>query len=300
MPAPLASRSLRCAYCAALLSPAQGAWAAAAAEVDPEPLRHPTCARLWLGGHRYALLGRLAVGQLSDVFLAARDGRLSERVVIHFPRSEEDQPRLRRQDEVLAAIERAPAQGAPHFTRLLPQRVALGIGRLGLEGQDGERFASAFRWRSGFVHSGLEVQAAHRGGIAPEHAVWMWKRLLELLGFVHAAGHFHGAIAPEHLLVHARDHGVVLCGWSSAGKLGDGTAARDLSLTAQTLSVLLGGNTDGPPSSTPEPLATLLSAYARGEGEPIGAWTLAERVQSAATSVFGPPRFVRFDMPGWV
>jgi hypothetical protein len=317
MPAPLASRAQRCTYCATLLAPAGGAWAAAPSEAVEEPLRHPTRTRFWIGGHRHALLGRLAVGRRSDAFLAERDGRLTERLVIRFPRSDEAKSALRREDAVLSALQQSQAQGSHHFSRLLPQRVALGTGRLGTQGQGGERFASVHRWRSGFVHSGLDVQRAHSSGIAPEHVVWMWKRLLEVLGFVHASGYAHGAVAPEHVLVHARDHGALPCGWSHAGKLGEPlvraegldaiypadqetlSVALDLSMVARTLCVLSGGTPEAPSGAVPEPLAVILRSHAAGELDASTAWIWAERVQAASTEVFGPPRFVPFPMPGW-
>jgi len=310
MPAPLASRAQRCGYCATLLAPSGGAWAAAPSEAVEEPLRHPTRTRFWIGGHRHALLGRLAVGRQSDAFLAERDGRLTERLVIRFARSQEAESGLRREDAVLSALQQSQAQGNHHFTRLLPQRVALGIGRLGPQGQGGERFAAAHRWRSGFVHSGLDVQRAHPSGVAPEHVVWMWKRLLEVLGFVHASGFAHGAIAPEHVLVHAKDHGALPCGWSHAGKMGEPirgeahgrvlSAALDLSMVARTLCVLSGGTADAPQGAVPEPIAILLRAHAAGDLDATtSTWTWGERVQAAATEVFGPPRFVPFSMPGW-
>ena len=123
---------------------------------------------------------------------------------------------LAREHEVLTALEASRAQGAPHFTRLLPQRVALGTARLGMRGELGERRVAVHRWRSGFVHTFDDVAREHPTGITAGHAVWIWKRMLELLGWIHASGWVHGAVLPPHLLVHARDHGVTLVGFSRA------------------------------------------------------------------------------------
>lgn len=316
----LASRSIRCSYCAALLVPKDGTWAPAPVEHAPEPLRHPTASRLWLGGHRYAILGRLARGEGTDVFLAERDGRLTERVVLKILRAERDRDLLEREHTMLGELERSTAQGAPHFTRLLPQRVALGVARLGMHGEAGERHVAAHRWRSGFVHTGLDVRDAYPGGVPPAHAVWMWKRMLELLGFVHRSGFVHGAVLPEHVLIHAKDHGVVLCGWSCAGRAASALVARtegadesypddlragaplaprhDVAMSARVISRLLGGTAAALPSGVPDPLARVVAAHlAPAAG--ADAWALMREVQDAANEVFGPPRFVPFDMPGW-
>lgn len=318
----LASRSVRCAFCAARLVVGSGGWVPAPAEHAPEPLRHPTMRRLWLGGHRYALLGRLARGEGSDVFLAERDGRLTERVVLKILRAEKDRDLLEREHVVLAELEKSDAQGAPHFARLLPQRVAYGVARLGMHGEAGERHVSALRWRSGFVHTGGDVMAAYPGGVPRAATVWMWKRMLELLGFVHRSGFVHGAILPEHVLVHAKDHGVVLAGWSRAGRAGTPLVARsegadafypdglgaggllrpahDIAMSARVISRLLGGTELAPPESVPEPLRSLVVEHTQlAGGAEVDAWALMARLQGAANAVFGPPRFVRFDMPGW-
>lgn len=318
----LATRALRCTFCSALLVPGDGRWVAAPAQHAAEPLRHPTARRLWLGGHRYALLGRIARGEGSDVFLAERDGRLTERVVLKMLRASRDRDLLEREHAVLGELEKSEAQGAPHFTRLLPQRVALGIARLGLRGDEGERQVSALRWRSGFVHTADDVMATYPGGVPRASTVWIWKRLLELLGFVHRSGFVHGAVLPAHVLVHAKDHGVVLCGWSRAGRAGTPLVARsegadafypddlraganarpghDIAMSARVISRLLGGTELAPPQSVPEPLREIVAQHARlAPGAETDAWALMARLQEAANAVFGPPKFVRFEMPGW-
>lgn len=315
----LATRATRCSYCNAMLVAGPGGWVPAPAEHAPEPMRHTTARRLWLGGHRYALLGRLARGAGSDVFLAERDGRLTERVVLKILRHDADRKLVEHEHDVLGAIESSPAQGAPHFSRLLPQRVAIGTARLGERGEAGERFVSAFRWRSGFVHTADDVMASHPNGVPPEHVVWMWKRVLELLGWLHATGHVHGAVIPAHWLVHARDHGVVLCGWSCAWAAGAPLYAKhagaqayyppdvrvghvlqpslDVEMSARVASRLLGGTADAPPEHVPEPIRrVVLGAMVRTSND---AWAVKDRIQVAANEVFGPPRFVKFEMPGW-
>lgn len=279
----------RCKFCALLLTSGPGGWRAAPADVAEEPLRDPERPRLWVGGLRYAVLGRLAHGEASDVYRARRDARLTEQVILKIARTEADHARLEREQEILATLEQSRAQGAAHFTRLLPQRVDHGIARLGMNGRDGECRCSVFRWKSGFVHTFEDVLQVHSGGVAAESAVWMWKRVLELLGWVHASGVAHGAIVPAHLLLHARDHGVVLAGWSSATKLSGGSAQNDLAMSAQAILRVLGG------TATPAPLARLLQEA----GTETDAWRLKDRLDAAAREAFGPPRFVKFNMPGW-
>lgn len=322
LPPPSATRAERCGYCAALLAPGPGGWQPAPREAQDEPLVEPARTRLWVGGQRYAILGRVARGESTDVFLARRDARLTERVLIKVLRAADDRELLEREQTALEALEKSRAKGSAHFTRLLPQRVHCGVARLGLHGDGGERHVAVMRWRSGFVHTMRDVLDAHRGGVSAETSVWMWKRMLEQLGWVHASGWVHGAVLPQHLLVHARDHGVLLVGWSCSVRPGEalpGALASeralypdeawdggpvwphvDIAMSARVVLKALGGDGARAPSSVPAPLAALLERQARGEaGVADDAWELKDRLDAVAGEVFGPPRFVPFAMPGW-
>ncbi|MDI6101623.1 molecular chaperone DnaJ [Actinoplanes sp. NEAU-A12] len=51
----------------------------------------------------------------------------------------------------------------------------------------------------------------------PRDVAWMWRRLLTALGWAHRAGVVHGAVLPEHVLIHPQEHGLVLVDWCYAG-----------------------------------------------------------------------------------
>lgn len=313
-----------CAYCAHVLTniprSAAARWRADDDRDEiPEDVGLP---RVHVGGRTYAVLGRLARGDGSDVFLARRAARLTEMVVIKALRARADEDLLAREWRAVEALSRSEAQGHEFFGRLVPQPVAHGrlTGAVASAGT-----ASVFRWRSGFLHTMADVRREHASGVDPRAAVWMWKRLLEVLGWVHRAGYAHGAVLPEHVLVHPRDHGVALAGWSSATRLGAGerlaatsasreafypraswergavTAATDLTMAARVVAHALGGEarTGEVPSSVPRPLAALVGQYARDDAPADDAWDLMERVSEAGREAFGPPRFVPFAMPGW-
>jgi hypothetical protein len=292
LPPPSATRTTRCTYCSVLLAPLGGAWKAAPADAPEEPLRDPHLPRFWLGGRRYAVLGRLARGDGGDVFLARRDSRLTEQVLVKVAKDDAGAARLEREQAVLDRLETSTVQGAAHFTRLLPQRAGYGIARLGMTGRDGERRVALMRWRSGFVHTWEDVRAAYPAGVAPEACVWLWKRVLELLGWVHRCGIEHADVTLSHLVVHARDHGVVIVGWAGARP---GSGAADLAASARAVLAVLKDA-----SRAPTPLARLLEDHARlAPGVATDAWALKDELDAIAREVFGPPRFVPFAMPGW-
>ena len=317
MPPPSAVRTQRCPYCRVALAPANGVWRPANEDDDTSygDDREP---RLWIGGHRYALVGRLARGEGSDVFLGRRDEALAARVVVKVLRARDGADRLAHEEHVLEALASATAQGAPHFTRLVPERIAFGSARLGPNGTGGERMVALRRWRPGFVHTIDDVRRAHGDTLEPAHVVWMWKRVLESLGFVHAAGFVHGAVLPAHLLVNARDHGVALAGFSRSVHPGTplpaftraakafypddvwtGAAANvrsDLAMSARAMLYVLGGDPLRAPARVPPPFARLLETTAVAPWA-NDAWALVEDAKNVARDVFGPPQFVPFTMP---
>lgn len=310
---------VRCGFCAVLLTEKAGIWHSTAPPPHDEELRCPERERFWFDGCRYAVLGQLARGEGSDVYLSRRDGRLSDLVVVKALRSLDDVDLLAREHEVLADLEKSSVKGASHFSRLIPQRVGQGTARLGMRGQGGDQKVAIHRWRSGFVHTFDDVLRAHAGGIAPEASVWIWKRTLEILGWMHHSGWIHGGVLPPHILVHARDHGVALVGLSRAVPPGKplpafsstlrayypdavwngapATEATDITMSARAVLHILGRNLLRAPPSVPAPLARLLEEYAQGEGD--DAWSVRDRVDAVAKQVFGPPKFVPFGMPGW-
>lgn len=222
-----------------------------------------------VGSRPYLVEGLLAEGESSDVYLAT--GRPTERVVLKIPRTPADAGRLAAEWSALEALHESTAPGAAHFTMRLPQLVERGAHQGSV--------ASVMRFQSGFVHTLDEVRLAHGAALDPRHSTWIWRRTLELLGFVHASGFAHGAILPEHLLIHARDHGVMLVGWSRAAPLVDPSS--DLAALAECIRAL------GP---LPKELAALAHAPAHD------AWALGDAVRRAARDAFGPARYVVLHM----
>jgi hypothetical protein len=213
-------------------------------------------------------------------------------------------------------------QGAAVFSSRVPSPIAFGKVTHGrFEG----RQAMVLRWARGFEHTLVEVRRNHPEGIDPRSAVWLWRRLLETLAFVHAEGLVHAAILPQHVLVEAGEHGAWLVGYGSADDARTGrfhapeagsepylppsvragaalTPGLDLILTARTVAFALGGSTGGAsvPRSVPEPLAALVrevGSAADHTRAPGDAWELHERLGRLARSLFGPPSFHPIPMP---
>ncbi len=159
-----------------------------------------------------------------------------------------------------------------------------------------------------------QVRAAFPAGAAARDAAWMWRRLLVAIGAAHQAGLVHGAVLPEHVLIHPAAHGLALVDWCYAGPPGSPLPAivgryrdwyppevpgrgpagpdTDIWLASACMTDLMG-------SLLPAPL----SAFARGcrlaspARRPQDAWRLLAELDDLLGRLYGPRRFRPFVMP---
>ncbi len=174
-----------------------------------------------------------------------------------------------------------------------------------------------------------EVRGYYTGGIHPKDMAWMWRRLLNVLGFVHNSGVIHGAVLPPYVLIEPKDHKLALTGWGFSvrfPKSGTGipmtaismpyeswyppeikakqvpTPAADLYLAARTMMYLIGTDPlrDDPSHHTLEP--ELGKYFARFFHEnpvrrPQSAWDALDEFDQLIESIWGPRTFRVFTMP---
>ncbi|MEV4256834.1 molecular chaperone DnaJ [Spirillospora sp. NPDC049652] len=136
----------------------------------------------------------------------AADGR-GRRVVVKMPRHPADNDLMSREEEALRTLRR---DGDRKFRAYAPELVTAFRHRDPGTGET--RRVNVLAPLDGFV-TFAEIGAAHPDGLDPRDAAWMWRRLLVALGFAHQAGVVHGAVLPEHVLVHPGEHGLVLADW---------------------------------------------------------------------------------------
>ena len=304
---------LQCSYCGAQNAPGE--------EGEPVPSSIPDDGRLRLavGGRTYLVLGTLAQGDSSIVYRGRWVRRLGEQVVLKVLRSPSDEDLFRREWAFLERLQGSSAKGTEHFVSLLPEPISMGQAEVG----DRDRMTSVFRWRSGFYLTLERVMDAHRDGVEPGSAVWIFKRLLELLSWVHRTGVAHCAVLPPHVLVHPLDHGAMLVGWTAAAALdrdsrGEivafsrrwrdwypekarnarrGSPSVDIAMAARCCLRAAGASDFDKAGRLPRPLDKLLIAAA--EGRHADAWDLREQVSQASLDALGPPQYCPIEMPGW-
>jgi hypothetical protein len=284
---------------------------------EPVPSSFPDDGRLRLavGGRTYLIHGLLAKGDSSYVYHGRWVKRLGEPVVVKILRCSSDQDLFRREQAFLRRLHESPARGTHHFATRIPEPISMGPVRL----RDTERLVSVYRWRVGYLHTLEDVMRVHPKGVGAKVAVWSFKRLLEVLHWSHASGVLHGAVLPPHVLIHPRDHGVMLIGWNTAVSWSPRQAstlpaisqawktwypagreacrATDTSMAARCVLRAAGASPRFTGSTLPRGLDQLFVAAAKGQYEE--AWELRQCVSDCSLEELGPPTYSPLAMPGW-
>jgi len=249
-------------------------------------------------GARYQLMQLLGSGEISKVYAARRVGLLPFLATIKFSSAADAMARYAREAQVLRELQTVQSDGAgAYFSQLLPELVAAGA----VEGGSPAQWALVLRQPNGCWGSLAALNERFAQGLDPRHAVWIWRRMLAVLGFIHGQGWAHGDIRPDHALVQPQDHGVRLIGWASA-QSGAGAKAQavDLLHSARVILVLLcGGNgTTRIPSQVPAELAQLVTRASEDEDfcRTQGAAGLDALWRAEALAAFGQPVFVPLEI----
>ncbi|MEO5874258.1 MAG: molecular chaperone DnaJ, partial [Streptosporangiaceae bacterium] len=145
--------------------------------------------------HTYTVGRRETRGDLADLF------PVSPGALLKLPRDKADNDLLARE---AVALRQLPKDGDVRYLPYVPKLIET------FRVQD--RQANVITRLDGFVTL-TQVRDARPGGVDPRDAAWMWRRLLVALGFAHRAGVLHGAVLPEHVLIHPGQHGLTLLDW---------------------------------------------------------------------------------------
>jgi len=257
-------------------------------------------ADLW---QRYSQVSRpvVARGDLANLY-RVRDGLLK------LARNPADNDLMDREATALRTLGR---HDADRFSAYFP-RLA-GTQRVHDPRTGAERRGNVLGALDGFV-SLAEIRRRQPGGIDPRDAAWMWRRLLVALGAAHQAGVSHGAVIPEHVLIHPAHHGLVLADWCYSGQpgtplpaivgryrdwyppeaLGRRTSgpAGDVWLATRCMTALIG-------SQMPKPLGTFTRGcqLANPARRPQDAWLLLAELDDLLERLYGPRKFRPFAIP---
>lgn len=310
------ARIATCAHCGATVHLDQGVVSVARFREAHRSWRAPDAAlahaAVTVDGDAWTRLVALAAGEISDVHLVQRQRWPGERCLLKLLRDPGDLPLFEQEWRALTRLAASRAPGAEVLARRLPRPV-----RFAPRPSAGAP-AMVLGWAPGFEHTFADVRRRLPGGVDPRAAVWMWRRILEVLAFVHRSGLVHGAVLPQHLLVERGEHGIRLVGFSCAAPAGEPLYAvctafehmypralldsarlqpeHDLAMSARAIGFVLGAEPYGRlPASVPSALVDLIGEVAGGRAAG-DAWSLREQLGALGRRLFGPPAFCPIDI----
>ena len=267
-------------------------------------------ATLWQGYGAAAAAGALvARGDLANLYrCGARGGGARGGWLHKVARDPADNDLIDREAAALALLRR---RADPRLLAYFPELVR--VQRVTDPATGAVRHGHVIAELAGFA-SLAEVRSAFPAGVDPRDAAWMWRRLLVAIGAAHRAGLVHGAVLPEHVLIHPRAHGVVLIDWCYSGKAcaplpalvrryqdwyppeiaarGPAGPDADIWLAAACMSELTG-----------DLMPSRLAAFVRGcqvaspRGRPHDAWELLAELDELLGRLYGPRTFRPFAIP---
>ncbi|MDI2131546.1 molecular chaperone DnaJ [Yinghuangia seranimata] len=269
----------------------------------------------------YSVGGERARGDIGTLFkVSYADAAGAEvRALLKMPRSVADNDLMERE---ATALERIAREGDRKYASYVPALVESFRHRD--EDTGNERRANVIERVRGF-RSLAEVREAYPDGLDARDVAWMWRRLLVALGYAHRAGVVHGAVVPDHVLIHPQQHGLVLVDWCYSTLLGRGA---DDAYTAATeyVPAMLDRYAElyppeVPAKQPPDPSTDIYMAtkcmtyllapdapkpvfrFARGctlaapARRPHDAWRLLGELDELLGRLYGPRRFRPFTMP---
>lgn len=167
------------------------------------------------------------------------------------------------------------------------------------------------------------IREKYRQGVEPQHIIWIFRRALSVLGYVHSKGIIHGNLEPAHIMVRPRDHNVYLIDWCYSiwkpKATGQGfkclnedysppeVAARkppipasDLYSLAKCMIFLLGGDikTNTMPATVDERIQRFIKFFVKESAiqRAQDAWEMYHQLDKLREEIFGPHRFLEFIM----
>ena len=257
----------------------------------------------------YTIKRSLGTGDLCDVHYAVSG---DEGYVLKVPRVAGVNNLLAKEREVLEQL--IEQSGDDLYATYFPQPVETF--------RADDRRINACRWRDGF-HTAQRILECHPGGLDGRHLAWMFKRVLEAIGYAHRQGWIHGAVLPPHLMFHAENHGLQLLDWMHAARRRQHlvvapaafkswyppecqlrravTPSVDIYLAAKSLVYLSGG--DPLSNAIPNRIPAAIQRFLHGcllespNMRPQDAWLLHDEFTQLLEDVYGPPKYHQLDMP---
>lgn len=288
-----------------------------------------------IGDRTYLIDGKIGEGDKCDVYRARWDHEPTERVIIKALVVPGDKDLFDREIAMLNGMRRYDDIDSEFFLRFIPKVSLAGHGRFpdgSVQPMVVLHDFHQFDWTL------EDIRQKFPDGVHPRHVVWMMNRVTEFLSWLHAKRVVHGAILPQHLLVNVWTHRIKFLDWGYAvtmnsplkGFVSNALAfypnplthdwfmkvigikfqpQDDLAMACRCMLYTLGSDpltghgalTRCPEGNDVRPLIQMLydhAAYDNSRPSAMSASAFKESFGKIAASIYGPPRFVPFEVPG--
>ena len=276
---------------------------------------------LIVGKRKFQVLERIALGSIASIYRCRFEAdRKPQEGIFKIARDARTNDLIVNEAEILRRLHAAGVD--ERFAPFLP-RVEESF-RHGDEGRQANILS--FHHEIGSIdelYTLEEVKAYHRSGLDSRDMAWIWRRLLNVLGFLHTSSLIHGAVLPMHVLIEPNEHKLLLIDFCCAVHdaqarrkpltiIASGydkwyppeirgrqppTAAIDLSMAARSMIDVTGGNAERAEFSPATESA--LAAYFRRclNGVNVDAWKLLEDFDRLIEALWGPRKFRPLKLP---
>jgi len=165
--------------------------------------------KIVVDGVLYTIGRKFHIGQHATLYeaLFPHDGG-SAKAAVRISHSDADNPFLFNEIRILDRLHRKVADKELAYWRYLP----FVLGRFSA----GKRTGLIYRWFDGVTATDIRMNALHKHGLDQRHMIWIYDRMINLLGYSHFSGVIHGRIDPDRLLIRPSNHNVMLTGWNQA------------------------------------------------------------------------------------
>jgi serine/threonine protein kinase len=165
--------------------------------------------KIIVDGTTYMLGPKVHIGEHSSLYEGqfSCDGG-SAKALIRVAHTSSDTPFLNNEIRILDRLHRKVEDKELGYWRSLP----FIFGRFNA----GQRIGVVYRWFDGVTATDIRMNSLHKNGLDQRHVIWIYDRMTNLLGYIHARGVIHGRIDPDRLRVRPSNHNVMLTGWGQA------------------------------------------------------------------------------------
>jgi serine/threonine protein kinase len=272
----------------------------------------------------YEVLESIPASEVANLFLARTD--TSDHVLLKVLRLPVDADLMDSEIKALKVLSRPDDPRGKSFLDYFPK--PLESFRFRDTGTGVVQRANAFAGNDG-MYSLSDVLKAYPKGIDPKDMAWMFRRLLDALGYAHDLKVIHGAVLPTHVLIHPNQHHLMLVDWYYSLLLCDVPESTqhikaispgyrswyppevlakktpmpgtDILMAARCMVAIMGGDpiTGQLPASVPRRIQGFLKSclLVPQNQRPQRAWKLRQEFTELIEQLWGERKFRPFNMP---